>query len=62
MTAYFTCKGMTAQSLTGTNVTITDFDVIIEDGKPIVMFFVKTEDGHHAVFNQNDLTNYVEVF
>lgn len=49
-----------AQTLTGTVVTIVNFDVIIQDGKPLVMFFVVDENGHRGIFNQNELTNYQE--
>ena len=51
---------LSAQTLNGTKVTVNDFDIIIENGKPLIMFFVKTENGQHAIFNQHELTNYVE--
>jgi hypothetical protein len=51
---------ITAKTLNGTNVTVNSFDIIIENGKPLIMFFVKTEDGHNAIFNQNELIDYVE--
>jgi hypothetical protein len=51
---------ITAKTLSGTNVVVTSFDVIIENGKPVVYFFVKDENGHHALFNQNELTDYAE--
>ena len=51
---------LSAQTLNGTKVTVNDFDIIIENGKPLIMFFVKTENGSHAIFNQNELTNYIE--
>lgn len=51
---------LSAQTLSGTKVTINDFDIIVENGQPLIMFFVKTENGSYAIFNQNELTNYVE--
>jgi len=51
---------ISAQTLTGTKVTVTDFDIIIENGQPLIMFFVKTENGSHAIFNQHELTHYIE--
>jgi hypothetical protein len=51
---------ITAQTLSGTRVTVNSFDVIIENGKPIVYFFVKDENGQYGLFNQNELTNYEE--
>jgi hypothetical protein len=51
---------MTAKTLAGTNVTVNSFDVIIENGKPVVMFFVKDENGQFGIFNQNELTDYAE--
>lgn len=51
---------ITAQTLTGTKVTVSDFDIIIENGKPLIMFFVRTENGSHSIFNQHELTNYIE--
>lgn len=51
---------ITAKTLSGTKVTVNSFDVIIQDGKPLVYFFVKDENGQHGLFNQNELTNYVE--
>jgi hypothetical protein len=51
---------ISAKTLSGTNVTVKSFDVIIENGKPLVVFFVRDENGHAAVFNQNELTNYQE--
>lgn len=51
---------ISAQTLNGTKVTVNDFDIIIENGKPLIMFFVKTENGSYAIFNQHELTNYVE--
>ena len=51
---------ISAQTLNGTKVTVNDFDIIVENGQPLIMFFVKTENGSHAIFNQHELTNYVE--
>ena len=51
---------ITAKTLTGTKVTVNSFDVIIENGKPVVYFFVKDENGQYGLFNQNELTNYEE--
>lgn len=52
---------ITAKTLSGIKVTVNSFDVIIDNGKPLVMFFVKDEDGQHGLFNQNELTDYAEV-
>lgn len=52
---------ITANTLSGRKVTVNTFDVIIDNGKPLVMFFVKDEDGQFGIFNQNELTDYVEV-
>jgi hypothetical protein len=52
---------MTAKTLSGRKVTVTSFDVIIENGQPLVMFFVKDENGQFGLFNQNELTDYAEV-
>ena len=52
---------ITANTLSGRKVTVNTFDVIIDNGKPLVMFFVKDENGQHGLFNQNELTDYVEV-
>ena len=52
---------ITANTLSGRKVTVNSFDVIIDNGKPLVMFFVKDEDGQHGLFNQNELTDYAEV-
>jgi hypothetical protein len=52
---------ITAKTLSGLKVTVNTFDVIIDNGKPLVMFFVKDENGQHGLFNQNELTDYVEV-
>lgn len=51
---------MTAKTLSGTKVTINSFDVIVENGKPLIMFFVKDENGQFGLFNQNELTDFVE--
>jgi hypothetical protein len=52
---------ITANTLSGRKVTVNTFDVIIDNGKPLVVFFVKDEDGQHGLFNQNELTDYAEV-
>jgi hypothetical protein len=52
---------MTAKTLSGRKVTVTSFDVIIENGQPLVMFFVKDENGQFGLFNQNELTDYKEI-
>lgn len=52
---------MVAKTMTGTNVTINDSDIVILDGKPIVMFFVVDSNGQHGIFNQNELTDYREI-
>ncbi len=49
---------ITAKTLSGTKVTVNSFDVIIMDGKPLVMFFVKDENGQFGIFSQNDLKEY----
>jgi hypothetical protein len=49
-----------AKTITGTKVRVNTFDVIIQDGKPLVMFFVVDENGQHGIFSQNELTNYQE--
>lgn len=51
---------MTAKTLSGTKVVVNSFDVIVENGKPLIMFFVKDENGHFGLFNQNELTDFVE--
>ena len=51
---------MTAKTLSGTKVVVNSFDVIIENGQPIIMFFVKDENGQFGLFNQNELTDYEE--
>ena len=51
---------MTAKTLSGTPVTINDTDIIISDGKPIIMFFVIDNNGQFGIFNQNELTDFVE--
>ncbi len=52
---------MTAKTLSGRKVTVTSFDVIIENGQPLIVFFVKDENGQFGLFNQNELTDYAEV-
>jgi hypothetical protein len=52
---------MTAKTLSGTKVVVNSFDIIIENGQPIIMFFVKDENGQFGLFNQNELTDYAEV-
>ena len=49
-----------ATTIQGVFVTVKSFDVIIENGKPMIMFFVVDENGQHGIFNQNQLTNYIE--
>ncbi len=51
---------ITAKTLSGRKVTVNSFDVIIENGQPLLMFFVKDENGQFGLFNQNELTNYEE--
>jgi len=51
---------MTAKTLSGTKVVVNSFDVIVENGKPLIMFFVKDENGQFGLFNQNELTDFVE--
>jgi hypothetical protein len=52
---------ITANTLSGRKVTVNTFDVIIDNGKPLVVFFVKDEDGQFGIFNQNELTDYEEI-
>ena len=52
---------MVAKTLSGTDVTINDSDIVILDGKPVVVFFVVDSNGQHGIFNQNQLTNYMEI-
>jgi hypothetical protein len=52
---------ITAKTLSGRKVTVTSFDVIIENGQPLIVFFVKDENGQFGLFNQNQLTDYAEV-
>jgi len=52
---------MTAKTISGTKVVVNSFDVIVENGKPLIMFFVKDENGQYGLFNQNELTDYAEV-
>jgi hypothetical protein len=49
---------ITAKTKSGTKVTVNTFEVIIEEGKPLVMFFVKDEHGQHGIFSQYDLSDY----
>jgi hypothetical protein len=56
-----------ATTPSGKKVTVKSFDVIIQNtgmlphsGQPLIMFFVVDENGQHGIFNQNELTNYVE--
>lgn len=51
---------VTAQTQTGKNVRINDFDIIIQDGKPLLMFFTRDEDGQYGIFSQHELNNYKE--
>jgi hypothetical protein len=51
---------ITAKTLAGTNVTVNSFDVIIHEGQPLIVFFVKTEQGHAAIFNHHQLKDYRE--
>ena len=52
---------MIAKTLSGTDVTINDSDIVIMDGKPVIVFFVVDSNGQHGIFNQNQLTDYKEV-
>jgi hypothetical protein len=52
---------MVAKTLSGTDVTINDSDIVIVDGKPVIVFFVVDNNGQHGIFNQNQLTDYKEV-
>jgi len=52
---------ITAKTLSGRKVTVNSYDVIIDNGKPLVVFFVKDEDGQFGIFNQNELTDYEEI-
>jgi hypothetical protein len=51
---------MTAKTLTGTLLTIKDSDIVVVDGKPVIMFFTVDNNGQHGIFNQNELTDFVE--
>lgn len=51
---------MTAKTLTGTPVTIKDSDIVAVDGKPVIVFFTVDSNGQHGIFNQNQLTDFVE--
>ena len=52
---------MVAKTLSGTDVTINDSDIVILNGKPIIVFFVVDNGGNHGIFNQNELTEYREI-
>ena len=52
---------MKAKTLTGTCVTINYCEVIVQNGKPVIFFFVKDENGNFGLFNQNDLKDFSEV-
>jgi hypothetical protein len=52
---------MIAKTLSGTDVTINDSDIVIVDGEPVIVFFVVDSNGQHGIFNQNQLTNYQEI-
>ena len=52
---------ITAKTLSGRKFAVTSFDVIIENGQPLIVFFVKDENGQFGLFNQNQLTDYKEV-
>ena len=52
---------VTAKTLTGTPVTINDSDIVIMNGKPVIVFFVIDNGGNHGIFNQNELTDYQEI-
>jgi hypothetical protein len=49
-----------ATTIQGSFVTVKTFDVIIQNGQPLIVFFVVDENGNHAIFNQHELTNYIE--
>jgi len=49
-----------ATTIQGVFVTVKTFDVIIQNGKPLIMFFVIDENGQHGIFSQHQLTNYME--
>ena len=49
---------ITAKTQTNRVVTINCVDVIVEDGKPVFMLFVKDEDGQHAIFNHMELHDF----
>jgi hypothetical protein len=52
---------MIAKTLSGTDVTINDSDIVIVDGKPVIAFFVVDSNGQHGIFTQHQLTDYQEV-
>ena len=43
---------ITAKTLSGRKVTVNSFDVIIDNGSPLVMFFVKDEDGQFGIWHK----------
>lgn len=49
---------ITAKTKTNRTVTINDIDMIVEDGKLVFMFFVKDEDGQHAIFSHMELHDF----
>jgi hypothetical protein len=49
-----------ATTIQGIFVTVKSFDVIIENEKPVIMFFTVDENGQHGIFNHNQLINYIE--
>lgn len=51
-----------AKTLSGINVTINDSEIIIEQGKPVIMFFTVDENGNHGIFSQNQLTDFFRYF
>lgn len=51
---------MTAKTLTGTPVTVNTQEIIIEQGKPLIMFFTIDENGQHGIFPQHELTDYIQ--
>ena len=52
---------MVAKTISGTDVTINDSDIVIMDGKPVIVFFTVDNNGQHGIFNQNELTDYREI-
>lgn len=51
-----------AKTLTGARVTIKNQEIIIEQGKPLIMFFTVDENGQHGIFPQHELTDYIQVY